>query len=57
MRLTVINWLVIAFFVFVFGTFVWDGVAERRGRAQGLADAHRDLEAGKLGRKGIGKSM
>ena len=57
MRLAITKWLVMAFVAFVFGIFVWDEVSEQRGRAQGFADAQRDLGKGQIGLTGLGKPM
>jgi hypothetical protein len=57
MRLTSVEFIVFVLIAAVVGSLSWSYVAEMQGRAQGVADAQRDLAAGVVGVKGFGKRM
>src|SRR5437762_8301686 len=57
MRFRIVNSLILAYVGFALASLAWNGACEQRGRAQGLADAQRDVRTGRIGVKGFGKPM
>jgi len=51
----IIERLVIAITAIVLAMLAWDALEDRQGKAQGAADARRDLQAGTIRLKGCGK--
>jgi hypothetical protein len=57
MRATIVESIVLLLLGLALASVVFESIDRRRGAAIGAADAERDLAAGRIGLKGLGKPM